>query len=311
MSGVCVVTGAFGYTGKYITERLLKQGVRVRTLTNSLHRVHPFGDRVAAHPYTFDRPDELTAFMQGANVLYNTYWVRFNYKGFTHAEAIRNTRVLFESARRAGVRRIVHVSITNPSQESDLSYFRGKAILEEILMHSGMSYAILRPAVIFGREDILVNNIAWALRHLPIFGVFGHGRYKLQPIYVEDFADLAVSQGARDENVVIDAIGPETYTFRRLVKTIAEAIGRPRPLFPVPPALGYAAAWLIGKWQGDVFLTWEEVVGLMRNLLYTDSPPVGRTRLSSWVTEHAHLLGRRYASELARRRDRLHSYEEL
>ena len=303
-----VVTGAFGYSGRYITERLLRAGNRVRTLTNSPDREHPFGSRVEVHPFNFDHPDRLASSLEGARVLYNTYWVRFNHADFRYAQAIDNTRALFTAARRAAVSRIVHVSITNPSEDSALEYFRGKALLERDLQDSGLSHAILRPAVLFGGEDILINNLAWVLRHLPIFGVFGGGEYRLQPIHVHDFADLAVAQGTDRTDRVIDAIGPETFRYRELVAELSRIIGVRRPIVSVPPRLGYVAGWLLGKLVGDVLITRDEVEGLMQDLLATDSEPTGQTRLSSWAREHAARLGRRYATELGRRRDRRVAY---
>jgi len=168
---------------------------------------------------------------------------------------VRNTQALFRVAKAAGVKRVVHISITNPSEDSPLEYFRGKARLERDLTESGLSYAILRPTVLFGKEDILVNNIAWALRYLPVMGIFGDGRYKLQPIYVDDLARLAVEQGARTDNVIIDAIGPETFAYRGLVETVGEIIGRRRPIVSVPPGVGYLVGWAIGKLVGDVMIT--------------------------------------------------------
>jgi len=302
------VTGALGYSGRYIARRLLERGCEVRTLTNSPHRPNPFGGAIDVRPLEFDHPDRLAESLSGAAVLYNTYWVRFNHRTFTHAHAVRNTRALFETARRAGVERIVHVSITNPSEDSPLEYFRGKAVLERALRESGVPYAILRPAVLFGKEDILINNIAWMLRRLPVFGVFGRGDYRLQPIYVDDLAALAVEQGVRRENVVIDAIGPETFTYRELVQTIGRIIGKRRPIVSVPPWLGYLASRMLGVMLGDVVVTREEIAGLMAGLLCVDSPPAGSTRLTAWAAEHADTLGVRYASELARRRDRQREY---
>ncbi len=302
------VTGAFGYSGKYIALRLLAKGCRVVTLTNSLQRANPLAGQIRAFPFNFDRPDELARSLDGTEVLYNTYWVRFNHRLFTHADAVRNTLALFEAARKAGVRRVVHVSITNPSEASRLEYFRGKAELEQALSQSGLSYAILRPTVLFGREDILVNNIAWALRHLPVFGIFGDGRYRLQPIYVDDLAELAIRHGASRENTIVDAIGPETFTYRELVATIGRLIGVWRPIVSVPPSVGYWAGCAIGWMVGDVFITREEIEGLMAGLLCVDSPPAGATRLTDWTKQHADTLGRRYASELARRKDRHSAY---
>lgn len=304
-----VVTGAFGYSGKYITTRLLAEGHRVRTLTNSINRPNPFGDKIEAHPFNFDNPDALVDSLRGAKVLYNTYWVRFNYTLFNHADAVRNTLTLFTAAQRAGVERIVHVSITNPSEDSPLDYFSGKARLERALKESGLSYAILRPTVLFGKEDILINNIAWALRHLPIFGTFGDGSYRLQPIYVDDLAALAVDQGKRQEDVTIDAIGPETFSYRELVAVIARILGVLRPILAMPPTLAYTAGWTLGLFLGDVMITWPEVRGLMADLLYTDSPAAGSTSLTDWARENRDRLGVRYASELARRKDRTRSYQ--
>jgi len=303
------VTGAFGYSGKYIAERLLAEGKKVITLTNSLQRENPFGDRLGVVPFNFDKPEKLAESLRGVCVLYNTYWVRFNHRSFTHADAVRNTITLFEAAKVAGVERVVHVSITNPSEDSPLEYFSGKAKLERVLTESGLSHAILRPTVLFGKEDILVNNIAWVLRHLPVFGVFGDGQYKLQPIYVDDLAELAVEQGRERKNIVIDAIGPETFTYHELATMVGEIIGKRRPILSVPPALGYAVGWVIGELVGDVMITREEISGLMANLLCVESPPAGHLKLTDWARKHASTLGLHYTSELARRRDRRTEYQ--
>lgn len=306
-----VVTGAFGYSGKYIAKRLLEAGYEVRTLTNSPNRHNPFGERIKATSFHFENPQILVAAMQGASVLYNTYWVRFNYRDFQHATAVRNTSTLFRAAKEAGVKRIVHISITNPSEGSRLEYFSGKAKQERELIDSGLSYAILRPAVIFGKEDILINNIAWILRTFPVFGIFGDGNYRLQPIYVDDLAKLAVEQGSGTEDIIIDAIGPETFTYKELVREIGKIIGKQRSLISIPDTLGYVVGWFLGKILGDVLITRAEIEGLKANLLYTNSPPVGETKLTDWARENATTLGRKYASELSRRRERSKAYENL
>ncbi|MGO8927839.1 MAG: SDR family oxidoreductase [Limisphaerales bacterium] len=299
-----VVTGAFGYSGKYIATRLLQAGHRVRTLTNSVGRPNLFGDQVEARPFHFRDKAKLVESLRGAAVFYNTYWVRFNHGDFSHSTAVDNTLKLFEACKEAGVRRVVHVSITNPSEGSPLEYFRGKARLERALVESGLSHAILRPTVLFGKEDILINNIAWCLRRFPLFVVFGDGQYRLQPIYVNDLAELAVEQGRESANTIVDAIGPETFTYRDLVGEIGSIIGKPRAIISLPPSLGYASGWLIGTFTGDVMITREEIRGLMQNLLCTKSPPAGSTRLTNWARANAATLGQHYASELARRRNR-------
>jgi NADH dehydrogenase len=296
------VTGAFGYSGRYIARRLLDDGHEVITLTHSPERSNPFGDRVRPFPYHFDQPGRLIESLRNVDALINTYWVRFDHRLFTHAQAVANTKILFQAAKQAGVRRIVHVSITNPDPDSDLPYFRGKAELESALIDSGISHCILRPTVLFGKEDILINNIAWALRHLPVFAVFGSGRYKLQPIHVDDLAAAATEQVTRDQPQIINAIGPETFSYRDLVATIQRALGVSRPILNVPPRLGYWGCRMVGLFTHDVVITREEIRGLMENRLYVDAPPLGGTRLTDWLQRHRDTVGCHYSSEMARRR---------
>lgn len=303
------VTGAFGYSGRYITQRLLAAGHSVMTLTNSPDRPNPFGGKLEVFPFHFDEPARLTESLRGADALINTYWVRFNHKLFTHDEAVNNTKILFLSAKDAGVRRIVHVSITNPDIESHLPYFKGKAELETALESLGVSYCILRPTVLFGKEDVLINNIAWSLRHLPVFGVFGSGSYKLQPIYVDDLAAAAVEKAAGQENEIINAIGPETFVYREMIEMIRRSVGSRCLIIGVSPALGYWACRALGAVMRDVIITPEEIRGLMDGRLYVDSPALGATRLSQWVEKHRHTLGLHYTSELARRVDRVSKYK--
>jgi uncharacterized protein YbjT (DUF2867 family) len=311
MSDLHVVTGAFGFSGKYIADRLLKAGYQVRTLTNSPERANLFGGRVEAHPFNFNKPELLARSLEGASVLYNTYWVRFNDRDFKQADAVENTLTLFKAARLAGVRRVVHVSITNPSENSPFEYFRDKAILERALAESGLSCAILRPAVLFGKEDILINNIAWMLRRFPVFGVFGNGQYRIQPIYVDDLSALAVEQGLKTDQQIINAIGPETFSYRNLIATIGDIIGKHRPIISITPEQGQQVGSMVGKMLQDVTITREEIEGLMAGLLYTDSPPTGTTKFTDWARLHAGELGKHYASELARRRNRKLAYQDL
>src|SRR6266508_87309 len=230
MPEVDVVTGAFGYTGRYITARLLESGRSVRTLTGHPNRPNPFVDRVAAAAYDFEDRRKLSGHLGGAATLYNTYWVRFPRGDVTFERAVANSETLIHAARDAGVRRIVHVSITNPSENSPFAYFQGKARVEQMIRDSGLGYAIVRPTVIFGREDILINNIAYILRRVPIFGIPGSGSYRLRPVSVEDVADICVRSGRAESDEEIDAVGPETFTVEGLVRLIAQTIGR-RTLF--------------------------------------------------------------------------------
>ncbi len=295
-----VVTGAFGYTGKYIARRLLADGIRVKTLTGHPERPNPFDSQVVAAPFNFDDPPTLIDQLSGASTLYNTYWVRFSRGEVTFDRAVENTRTLIQAAKDAGVGRIVHVSITNPSLKSSLPYFRGKAQVEEAIIDSGISYAIIRPTVIFGIEDILINNIAWMLRRFPLFVVPGGGGYRFQPIFVEDLAGLAVDAGGQEDNLVLDAAGPETYTFDEFVRLVGQTMGSRTKIVHLPADLALGLSKIVGYFLGDVVLTRDEVTGLMSDLLISDAPPAGKTSLKSWLTANVATLGGSYTSELDR-----------
>lgn len=297
-SGTHIVTGPFGYTGSYITRALLAAGLPVLGLTK---RPQPTGmPAIPVAPYHWDAPDRLAETLAGAAVLYNTYWVRFDRGTITFDLGVERNRLLLDAARRAGVGRIVHVSVTKASADSPLPYFRGKGIIERMVRDSGIPYSIVRPALVFGDGDILLNNIAWFLRRSPVFGVPDGGRYRVQPIAATDLASLAVAQGQATGDHEIDAVGPETLTFWELVRQIRDAVGGSPLLVPAPGALALAATHLAGLLTGDVVLTPDELAGLRMELLTSDGPPQGATRLADWLAEVRSTLGTRYESEVAR-----------
>ena len=295
-----VVTGAFSYTGKYITQRLLSMGEQVRTLTGRPDRENPFGHQVKALPFNFDKPGELTESLRGAKTLYNTYWIRYPHGQVSFDKAVENSKTLISAAEEAGIRRIVHISITNPSEGSPFPYFRGKALVEKAIIQSKLSYAIIRPTVVFGPEGILINNIAWLLRKFLTFAIPGSGDYRIQPVFVEDVAEIAVNAGHSNENTVVDAIGHEIYTFNELVRLIAKKIHSRVKVIHVSPMLALFVARLIGYAVKDVVITKDEIQGLMSNLLVSESSPTGQTRLSGWLEQNADRVGASYISDLQR-----------
>ena len=295
-----IVTGAFGFSGRYIAECLLQNGQKVRTLTNRSGKNLPLLEQLEVAPLHFSNFDEMVRNMSGAKVLYNTCWVRFDRGNVSYESAIDNTRLLLRAAEKAGVERIVHLSVTNPSRSSPLPYYRGKAVLEEEIQSSQLSYAILRPTLVFGAGDILINNIAWLLHRFPIFAIPGKGDYSVQPIFAEDLAALAVENGRNRENCIVDAIGPETYAYDDFVRLIADAVGSRSRIIHLPVSWVVLASRLLGLLVNDVLLTRQEIEGLMSNLLVSEQPPNGKTSFRAWLQEHAKTLGRTYASELDR-----------
>jgi uncharacterized protein YbjT (DUF2867 family) len=298
-STVDVVTGAFSYSGAAITGELRAAGRQVRTLTGHPDRA-PAGTDIDVRPLNFADPAELTRSMRGAHTLYNTYWVRFAHRGVDHDAAVASSQILFQAAEAAGIQRIVHVSITHPSLDSPYPYFRGKAQVEQLLGELGVSHAIVRPAVLFGGDGVLINNIAWLLRHLPVFAVGGRGEYRLRGIHVEDLAQLCVELGSRTDTVVMDAVGPQSVTFRQLVDTVRAAVGSHTLVLPAPGPLITALSRALGLILRDTLLTREEYQAMADGLADSNAPSTGKIVFTDWIADHGAELGRHYANELDR-----------
>ncbi len=295
-----VVTGAFSYTGGYIARNLLQKGVDVTTLTRHPDTLNAFGEAVKSAPLDFSDTEALTASMIGASVFYNTYWIRFERGQTTFNGAVENSKILFNAAKNAGIKRIVHVSVSNPSPDSHLPYFKGKWQVEDELKKTGISYAIIRPTLIFGANDLLLNNIAWAIRRFPVFPMYGNGDYLVQPVFAEDVAKQAVAAAEASENSVTDAAGPDTFSFEELIELLASAMGKRARFIHMPPSVSLAPTSIVGLLVRDVVLTRDEVDGLVAGLLTSNAPPTGTTRFSDWLTENARGMGRIYQSELGR-----------
>jgi len=298
-TGLDVVTGAFSYSGSAIAAALLERGRRVRTITGHAGRA-PATTEVQQRPLDFDNQLELVASLEGATTLYNTYWVRFAHHRIDHDMAVANSRTLFQAAKRAGVQRIVHVSITHPGIDSPFPYFSGKAQVERALAEVGLSYAIVRPAILFGGDGVLLNNIAWLLRHLPVFAIGGRGDYRIRGIHVDDLAQLCIAKGTERVDSVTDAVGPERPTFTELVRSIREVVGSRSRVLHVPgfaiPVLSSVVGWALR----DQLLTREEYRAMASGLADSDAPTTGPTALSAWLAANGSSLGQRYANELER-----------
>lgn len=307
------ITGALGFTGKYIAKQLIEKGYTVQTLTNSQGRPNPFGDKLKILPLDFNNEIELVSSLQGTDVLYVTYWVRFVYKSknltFLYSQGEENTKKLFDAAKKAGVKRIVYVSISNPDEKLPYEYFYRKARIEKYLMGLGVSYAILRPCVLFGHEDILFNNITWVIRNFHLFPSFSAKECKIQPIFVDDLATLITESAQKNEDMLIDACGPETFHYKDLAKTIRKILNVKCLIFSVPKSWIYYSGKIISMFTGDQILTRDEMNALCEGLMYSRNPPLAPTRFTEWLKENKKTFGKHYANETKRRRYRKMAYK--
>jgi NADH dehydrogenase len=295
-----VVTGAFDFTGRYLARRLLALGRRVNTLTAHPDREHSFGREIRATGFDFDAPAILEGHLSGATTLYNTYWIRFERGPATYALVLEQTRVLLQAAAQAGIRRIVHFSSIGADPAADLPFFRAKGEAERLVRDSGLDWTIIRPTLLFGGDGTLFNNLAWMLRRFPAFPVCGRGDYPVQPVHVDDVAELAIDAAHRGGNRLLDAAGVETYAYADLVTRIARATGSRVRLLQVRKDRLLQMTRIVGGLVNDVVLTPDEIEALTGGRMVSAATPAGHTTFSDWVQKHGPHLGVRYRSELER-----------
>jgi nucleoside-diphosphate-sugar epimerase len=298
--GRVAVTGSFGFTGRAITQLLLDAGHEVVTLTRRSGAGDPLASRITIRQIATQDRDALAASLAGVETLYNTYWLRFPSGPDTFEAAIARSAEVLAAARQAGVGRVVHVSVVGALPDADTPYVRAKAALEAVVRSSGLTWSIVRPTLTYGPGDILINNLAWALRRLPVYGMPGLGRYTVQPVHVDDLARICVEAAESAPGETIDAAGPETFAYRDLVDVIRTAVGSRSVILPMPGSIVLAAARVLGLVVRDVVLTADEIRELSSSLLTSLEPPLGVISTSGWIRTNADSLGLRWSSELER-----------
>jgi NADH dehydrogenase len=295
-----VVTGAFSNIGAATAATLLDRGWRVTTLTN---RAPAPGDdaRIARSALRFD-DDHLARVLDGADAFVNTYWIRFAHRETTFRDAIVRSGQLIAAAQRAGVGRFVHVSVSNPTVDSPLGYYAGKALVERDLFSSGVPWSIVRPTLVVGPRDVLTNNIAWFVRRSPLVAIPTGSGYRLQPVLLDDVAELLAdrAEGA-GEGTTIDAAGPDVLTFAEYVRVLARALGRPARLLRVPPVVMLGALGLAGVALRDTVLTREELAGLRDELLVSHAAPTGTRSVVDWLEANGRGFGAGYVNDTIQR----------
>jgi NADH dehydrogenase len=289
-----VVTGPFSYIGSAVARELRRRGWTIHALTN---RRRPAGaDDITVAPLRFD-PEHLTRELERADALVSTYWIRLPHGGQDFGNAVANSRILIDAARRARVGRLVSVSVSNADAGSSLGYYRGKAHVDEAVRAAGLPCAIVRPTLVVGPADVLTSNIAWFLRRFPLFPVPDGGRYRVQPITLADTGRVIADAVEAPGDVEVDAAGPEILSFRDYVRTVARACGVRRLVVGAPAWLSLLALRLLAPLLHDVVLTREEIEGLAQEKLVSREAPRGTESVTDWLLAHGAGLGRRYVND--------------
>ncbi|HSA78438.1 MAG TPA: complex I NDUFA9 subunit family protein [Nitrospirota bacterium] len=233
-----LVTGGSGFVGGHLIRRLRQEGLPVRALARHPDRVQPLKDLgVEVVPGDISNKVSLEKAAEGIERVIHLVGIIQETPGVTfrgvHVEGTRN---VIEAARKAGVRHFFHQSAlgTRPGAKSE--YHRTKWEAEELVRQSGIPHTILRPSLIYGPGDKFTIRLSEMLRRAPVMPVIGSGKYRVQPIYIDDVVSCMVKVVIGDAflNEIYEIGGPDQLTYKEVTAAIAEAMGLKRPAVHVP-----------------------------------------------------------------------------
>jgi len=291
-----MVTGAFSFTGRHVAKRLLEEGEEVRTMTRFPQSASPFAEAVPAVPFDYDDVGALTQALRGCDRLINTYWRRQPEGNLGYDRVVQQSKNLFAAAKAVGIERIVHMSINDPHGKK-FPYFRAKCATERAVRECTVSSVVVRPQLVFGDGELLINNLAWTLRQSRLAAVPGDGQYLMQPIHASDYAELIVGLSRNRRDGVVNGVGPDVMTYDDMVSMVGNAIGRKPRILHVHPKFFDRVARLINRFVEEPTVLDYEVYGCLVENGVVPREPQGTRRLVDWLRDHADSLGRRYADQ--------------
>jgi NADH dehydrogenase len=260
MTGVerVLVLGASGFVGRSVCARLAGAGIAVRALTRDRLRARPLQvipslEIAAGSPH--DDAD-LARALDGMDAVVNLVGIlhQSRREPFEKVHVLLPAR-LARACRAAGVRRLVHVSALHADPGGPSEYLRSRGRGEAALRSegAGLAVTILKPSVIFGRDDSFLNLFAGLVRPLPVVPLAGAG-VRFQPVWVEDVAHAVAACLAdpRTAGQSYDLCGPETYTLAQIVRYVARLQGLERLVVPLPAWAAYAQAFVLEHLPGPV-----------------------------------------------------------
>jgi uncharacterized protein YbjT (DUF2867 family) len=233
-----LITGAGGFVGGHLIERLRKEGIAVRALVRTLSKAQKLRDLGAEIAEgDIGDPASLDGAMQGCDSVIHLVGIIQEGRGFTFRSVhVEGTAKVLAAAKKGGAKRFLYQSALGTREHAQSEYHRTKWEAEQLVKASGIPWIILRPSLIYGPGDQFTLRLADAIRLSPVLPVIGPGTFRVQPVFIDDMTACLAKAVAEDAflNRTLSVCGPEQLSYEEVTRAVADALGIRRPTVHLP-----------------------------------------------------------------------------
>jgi len=231
------VTGGTGFVGRHLVNRLLRDNHSITVLTH-LNSVESIPDkRLRKVSGSVDSVSEMVTAFQDCQVVFHLVGIIAETKKNTFAKTVAaGTRNVVSACRETKVKKIIYLSSMGTSEFAETVYHKTKFAAEQTVINSGLEWVIFRSSVIYGKWDGFLTTLSQVINRLPFIPIFGDGRYKLQPVYIDDLTNAMAQalNNTRATGQIIDIGGPEQLDYVTVMNTIKKRLGKKRLNLRIP-----------------------------------------------------------------------------
>lgn len=245
------VLGAGGFIGTYLALNLIQMGYRLSLLS---HRkdpdfISPRG-QIETHQGSIEDEKSLVNCFRACEMVYHLVGIIAETKTKTFQKTVADgTAKVVSAAKKTGVNKLFYLSALGAAENAETRYHQSKWQAEQHVTNSGLDYVIFRPSIVYGVEDKFINMIARMIRRSPLVPIIGDGKYKLQPVYVEELCAVMAMASKKESACgrIFDIGGPEQLTYLEIVDIIKRTLNLKRGTVHIPLALARMAAYILER----------------------------------------------------------------
>lgn len=260
---ICV-TGAFGFVGSHLVKNLLEQNHTVRVLAHSQRDISMWHKPVEICNGSVENIESLHSICQDIDILYHLVGIIAETKTKTFSKTVVvGTQNIITAAKKQKVKKIIYLSALGTGCDAKSKYHQTKFSAEQAVLESEIPYLIFRPSVLYGQGDGFMSMLVRMIRYSPFLPVIGSGRYKMQPLYIDDLITMMTDIKAV-ENEIIEVGGPESLEYLEILHILKKQLSKKRLNFFIPTMLMKNIASVLGKIMNPAPVTKDQII-MMEN----------------------------------------------